>query len=125
MVGHILAAGLIAVTLTACGVARSIGGGPVKTSLPSNFQGKAGVSPIAVCYVDGDPKAPAIVTAVRELCKEPGSTVSFHSNDLYLNDCPLMKKHRAVYFCTAPALKSGVTAPSRQKKSPPETGSLR
>jgi len=125
MVGHILAAGLIAVTLTACGVVRSIGGGPVKTSLPANFQGKAGKSAIAVCYVDGDPKAPAIVTAVRELCKEPGSTVSFHSNDLYFNDCPLMKKHRAVYFCTAPALKSGVTAPGGQKKSPPEAGSLR
>jgi hypothetical protein len=118
--------GLLAIILAACGVVRSIGGDPVKTSLPQNFQNKAGATAVAICYVDGDPKAPAIVTAVRELCKEPGSTVAFHSNDLVFNDCPMMKKRRAVYFCTAPALKPGAAAPGgAKKKGPPEAGPLR
>ena len=124
MVRQLFAAALIALILSACGVIRSIGGEPVKTSLPQHFKNKAGATPIAVCYVDGDPKAPGIVDAVRALCKEPGSTVTFHSNDLVFNDCPVMKKRRAVYYCTPPAIEPG-GAPAAQKKSPPEAGPLR
>lgn len=120
MVRHIFVAGLLALSLAACGLTRNFAGEPVKTSLPQNFKGKLGMTSIAVCYVDGDPRAPEIATAVRELCAEPGSTVSFHSSDLVFNDCPFVKKRRAVYFCTAPALAPGQVAPSRRKKGPPK-----
>ncbi|MDH3700246.1 MAG: hypothetical protein OEU46_02945 [Alphaproteobacteria bacterium] len=125
MVRHIFVAGLLAVILAGCGLARNFAGEPVKTSLPQNFKGKLGATSVAVCYVDGDPRAPEVVTAVRELCKEPGSTVSFHSSDLIFNDCPFMKKRRAVYFCTAPALTPGQVAPSGNKKGPPKASPFR
>ncbi len=124
MARHIIAVGLLAATLAACGGVRSIGGDPVKTSLPQTLKSQPGTNPVAVCYVGGDPKAADIVSAVQEICKEPGSTVSFHSNDLVFNDCPLMKKRRAVYYCTAPAITPSGAAPARPRKGPPKAGPL-
>lgn len=122
MMRPILLTAMLATTLASCDLARGIGEEPSKTSLPENFPLDLVGRAVAVCHVGDDPKAAPIVGAVREICREPGSTVAFHSADLYLNDCPVMKKRRAVYLCTAPPLTDGGKTPSAQEKGPRGAG---
>ena len=86
----------------ACGTVSRFAGEPRETSLPANLPNEVGARSVAVCYNGNSTTREALDAAARELCKEPDSTVQFLREDLNLNDCPLIKKRRAVFVCTPP-----------------------
>jgi hypothetical protein len=45
-----------------------------------------------------------LTAAALEQCSEPGSTVEYLTGDLHINECPLLKKRRAVFICREPRL---------------------
>jgi hypothetical protein len=78
-------------------------GAPSKTSQPDYYPAGAGKGEkVAVCYGGATTSMEALAAAAAELCKEPGSTVEFVTEDLHLNECPLLKKRRAVFTCHDP-----------------------
>ena len=78
-------------------------GPPTATSIPDSVTAKypAGQK-VAVCYRDGKTSTEQVVSTATELCTEPGSTVRYLASDYYLNECPLLKKRRAVFMCIEP-----------------------
>ncbi|MCG8543416.1 MAG: hypothetical protein MJE12_04330 [Alphaproteobacteria bacterium] len=86
----------------ACGTVGRFAGDPRRTSLPQNLSKDLKPHAVAVCYNGNSTTREALDAAARELCKEPDSTVQFLREDLNLNDCPLVKKRRAVFICTPP-----------------------
>jgi hypothetical protein len=109
--GYLIAV-LLASGAAGCDSINRFAGGPSPTSPPLDlppFQppGRA----IAVCYNKGTTTAEALAVAARTQCSEPGSTVEYLTGDLHINDCPLLKKRRAVYVCREP----------RTTPSPPAT----
>jgi hypothetical protein len=94
---------LTVLTLAGCDSISRMTGAPSKTSVPSNMP--AGGPPgerVAVCYGGATSSMAELAAAAAEICKEPGSTVEYLTSDLNLNDCPLLKKRRAVFVCHAP-----------------------
>jgi len=91
------------VAVTGCERISRMTGAPSKTSLPAYYPpGTATGEKVAVCYGGATPSMEALAAAAAELCKEPGSTVEFVTEDLHLNECPLLKKRRAIFTCHEP-----------------------
>lgn len=89
--------------LGGCGAAGRMVGPPSKTTLPAYLPaGTPAGEKVAVCYGGATSSMKELAAAAAEFCGEPGSTVSFVTEDLYLNECPLMKKRRAVFACREP-----------------------
>jgi hypothetical protein len=79
-------------------------GGPSVTGLPSNLPPhEPGERVVALCYNKDTATMEDLVAAALEQCLEPGSTVEYLTGDLHINDCPLLKKRRAVFVCRDPA----------------------
>lgn len=86
-----------------CGSVGRMTGPPSKTTLPDNLPaGTWKGQKVAVCYGGATSSMEALAVAAAELCKEPGSRVEFLTEDLHLNECPLLKKRRAVFACHDP-----------------------
>ena len=97
---------------TGCDSIDRFAGAPSRTSVPLHlppFQ-EPGL-PVAVCYNKSTATADSLAAAALEQCPEPGSTVEYLTGDLHINDCPLLKKRRAVYLCREPRLSSPPAAP--------------
>lgn len=95
--------GFAALLLAGCDTVSQYGGEPSKTTLPPHLPKTAPPGEkVAVCYSASASTREAVMNAAAELCKEPGSTVDFVTEDYYLNDCPLLKKRRAVFVCHYP-----------------------
>ena len=108
LVGFLLLTGL-----AGCDSINRFGGPPSKTGLPAHlppFQGPG--KPVALCYNKDTATMETLTAAARDLCPEPGSTVEYLTGDLHINDCPLLKKRRAVFICREPAI-APRTAPAR------------
>jgi len=94
---------LVASIVVGCGSIDRISGAPSKTDMPDFLPANHPVGQyVAVCYNSGNSTRETVATAAVELCKEPGSKVEYITGDLYLNECPLLKKHRAVFVCHEP-----------------------
>lgn len=108
--GHIMRTGAIlfillaTLALAACDTVGRLGAGePTKTSLPEHLPPDSPANQkVAVCYTGRSTTKQALYAAAAELCKEPGSSVQYLMEDLNLNDCPLLKKRRAVFVCYEP-----------------------
>jgi hypothetical protein len=85
--------------LAACA---SIAGEPSMTTLPEDMSDEMRDRAVAVCYAASASTREDLEAAAKENCPEPGSSVAFRSEDLVFNDCPMVKKRRAVFLCTAP-----------------------
>jgi hypothetical protein len=91
------------VAVTGCERVSRMTGAPSKTSLPDYYPaGTEKGQKVAVCYGGATTSMEALAAAAAELCKEPGSTVELVTEDLHLNECPLLKKRRAVFACHEP-----------------------
>ena len=78
-------------------------GAPSKTTLPDYYPaGTPEGEKVAVCYGGATASMKDLAAAAAELCKEPHSTVTFVTDDVQLNECPLLKKRRAVFVCHDP-----------------------
>jgi hypothetical protein len=92
--------------LAGCGSIGRMTGAPSRTTLPDHLP--AGTpkekkeEKVAVCYGAATSSKEQLATAAAEFCKEPGSTVTFLTEDVQLNECPLLKKRRAVFSCHEP-----------------------
>ena len=76
---------------------------PSETTIPESIVAKYPTGDkVAVCYRDGKTTTEQVVSTAVELCTEPGSTVRYLASDYYLNECPLLKKRRAVFMCIEP-----------------------
>lgn len=98
------AALLLLVSASGCDRINQFAGGPSLTSLPAHLPpykppGRA----IAVCYNKDTAKMADLRKAAFEACTEPGSKLEYLTGDEYLNDCPLLKKRRAIFVCREPA----------------------
>ena len=94
---------LTLVAVTGCGSIGRMAGAPSKTSLPDYYPPNAPEGQkVAVCYGAATKSMKELAAAAAELCKEPGSTVAFVTEDVQLNECPLLKKRRAVFACQEP-----------------------
>lgn len=62
----------------------------------------SGKQKVAVCYKESLSPRDVVNAEAAKLCREPGSSVQFLSGDYYLNDCPLLKKQRAIFACIEP-----------------------
>lgn len=95
--------GLAAISLAGCDSLSQYSGDPSETSLPIHLPSTAPPGEkVAVCYSASASTRETVMQAAAELCKEPGSTIDFVTEDFYLNDCPLLKKRRAVFVCYWP-----------------------
>jgi hypothetical protein len=91
------------VAVTGCERISRMTGAPSRTTLPECYPaGTEKGQKVAVCYGGATTSMEALAAAAAELCKEPGSTVEFVTEDLHLNECPLLKKRRAVFACHEP-----------------------
>jgi hypothetical protein len=89
--------------MTGCGSVSRMTGPPSKTTLPDHLPpGSPKGEKVAVCYGGETGSLEALATAAAELCKEPGAKVEFVMEDVHLNECPLLKKRRAVFACHDP-----------------------
>lgn len=88
--------------LGGCGTFWQVVGEPSKTDTPAEVSVRPDQQAVAVCYNGNNTTREELSTAARNLCKEPGSSVRFQTEDLHFNDCPLLKKRRAVFVCTDP-----------------------
>lgn len=94
---------LLLAGVAGCDRINRLAGGPSRTSVPLNLPPyQPPGSTVAVCYNKDTATAEAIAAAAREFCPEPGSSVEYLTGDLHINDCPLLKKRRAVYICREP-----------------------
>lgn len=93
---------VVAALLAGCGTIGRWAGDPSKTSLPPNLSVEKGSEAVALCYNGNSTTRQVLDAAALELCPEPGSSVRFLREDLNLNECPLVKKRRAVFVCTPP-----------------------
>lgn len=108
---HMLAL-LLLTGVAGCDRINRFAGGPSRTSVPLNLPPyPLSDTPVAVCYNKDTATAEAIAAAARELCPEPGSAVEYLTGDLHINDCPLLKKRRAVYICKEPQASPPAAAP--------------
>jgi hypothetical protein len=97
------AIGLAAAVLAGCDSLSQYSGEPAETTLPINLPASApSGEKVAVCYSASASTRETVMKAAAELCTEPGSAVDFVTEDFYLNDCPLLKKRRAVFVCYPP-----------------------
>jgi hypothetical protein len=110
-------AGYLIVAALASGVAgcdsiNRFAGPPTPTQLPVNMPlyDPPG-TPVAVCYNKDTATPEALTAAALAQCPEPGSTVEYLTGDLHINDCPVLKKRRAVYVCREPRNSPPATAP--------------
>lgn len=95
--------GFAALLLSGCDTASQFSGDPSETTLPRHLPANAPLGQkVAVCYSASAATRETVMKAAVELCKEPGSTVDIVTEDFYLNDCPLLKKRRAVFVCRYP-----------------------
>ena len=86
-----------------CGSIGRMAGAPSRTSLPEHFPaGTPKGEKVAVCYGSATSSMEQLTAAAAEMCSQPGSTVTFITEDVQLNECPLVKKRRAVFSCHAP-----------------------
>jgi hypothetical protein len=93
----------VVLSLSGCDTASRYSGEPSPTSLPQHLPaGAPRGEKVAVCYSASASTRETVMKAAAELCKEPGSTVDIVTEDFYLNDCPLLKKRRAVFVCHYP-----------------------
>lgn len=109
--GYIIAV-LLASGAAGCDSINRFAGPPSPTQLPINvppFQPPG--TPVAVCYNKDTATSEAIAAAALAQCGEPGSTVEYLTGDLHINDCPLLKKRRAVYICREPRTGPPAAAP--------------
>jgi len=98
-----LVLGLAVLLIAGCDTASRYSGDPTKTILPPHLPADAPQGQkVAVCYSASASDRETVMKAAAELCKEPGSTVDIVTEDFYLNDCPLLKKRRAVFVCHYP-----------------------
>lgn len=88
--------------LGGCGTFWQVVGEPSETNKPAEVTVLPDQEAVAVCYNGNNTTREELSTAARNLCKEPGSSVQFRIEDLHFNDCPLLKKRRAVFICTDP-----------------------
>ncbi len=88
--------------LGGCGTYWQIVGEPSETNVPDEVTVRPDQEAVGVCYNGNNTTRENLNAAARDLCKEPGSTVQFRTEDLHFNDCPLLKKRRAVFVCTDP-----------------------
>jgi hypothetical protein len=79
----------------------SVAGDPMKTAIPHDVPYADRPGMVAVCYSTYVSTPEQVAAAAAELCKEPDTPVVLWRDDLMLNDCPLLKKRRAVFTCTA------------------------
>ena len=99
---HILAL-LLLTGAAGCDRINRFAGGPSATGVPINLPPyQPPGAAVAVCYNKDTATAETIAAAARELCPEPGSSVEYLTGDLHINDCPILKKRRAVYICREP-----------------------
>lgn len=111
--GTVLALVMALAALSGCERVSRMTGVPSATSLPESIP--AGSPPgqkVAVCYGGATPSMEALAVAAAELCTEPGSRVQFLAEDLHLNECPLMKKRRAIFVCHEPPVGRRGPAPA-------------
>lgn len=95
--------GIAALLIAGCDTVSQYSGDPTKTTLPPHLPaGAPGGQKVAVCYSASASDRETVMKVAAELCKEPGSTVDIVAEDFYLNDCPLLKKRRAVFVCHYP-----------------------
>ncbi len=95
--------GLAAFLLAGCDTVSKYSGEPSETTLPAHLPSTAPPGEkVAVCYSSTASTRESVAKAAIELCKEPGSTVEIVTEDFYLNECPLLKKRRAVFVCYWP-----------------------
>ena len=85
-----------------CGTFWQVVGDPSETNVPGEVTVRPDQEAVAVCYNGNNTTREALAATARDLCKEPGSTVRFRTEDLHFNECPLLKKRRAVFVCTDP-----------------------
>ena len=105
-------AALLASGAAGCDSINRFGGSPSPTQLPINlppYEGEGRV--VAVCYNKDTATPEAIAAAALEQCPQPGSKVEYLTGDLHINDCPLLKKRRAVYICREPQTAPPAAAP--------------
>lgn len=88
--------------LGGCGTFWQFVGEPSKTGVPKEVSVRPDQQAVGVCYNGNNTTRESLAAAARDLCKEPGSTVEFRTEDLHFNNCPLLKKRRAVFVCTDP-----------------------
>ncbi len=101
----LIAAALALLGAAGCDSIDRLAGSPSPTSVPMHlppFEGPG--RPVAVCYNKGAATPEALAAAALAQCAEPGSTVEYLTADLHLNECPLLKKRRAVYLCREPQI---------------------
>ena len=109
MTGRAKATSIIALLLltglAGCDSINRFAGPPSKTSLPAHLPPyqKPGAA-VALCYNKDTGTMETLAAAAQELCSEPGSTVEYLTGDLHINECPLLKKRRAVFICREPRL---------------------
>jgi hypothetical protein len=94
---------LLLTGLAGCDRINRFAGPPSKTDAPPHLPPyqKPG-TPVAVCYNKDTATMETLTAAALELCSEPGSTVEYLTGDLHINECPLLKKRRAVFICREP-----------------------
>jgi hypothetical protein len=88
--------------LGGCGTYWQIVGEPTETNVPAEVSVRPDQEAVGVCYNGNNTTREDLVAAARGLCKEPGSNVQFRTEDLHFNECPLLKKRRAIFVCTDP-----------------------
>jgi hypothetical protein len=91
---------LMPVLAGGCDSINRFAGGPSITTVPEHLPPyQQPGSPVAVCYNKDTAKMEDLTAAALKQCPEPGSTVEYLTGDLHINDCPALKKRRAVFIC--------------------------
>jgi hypothetical protein len=101
--GYLIAL-LLLISAAGCDRINRFAGRPSLTTVPEHLPPfRRPGTPVAVCYNKDTAKMEDLKTAALESCTEPGSTLEYLTEDEYINDCPLLKKRRAVFICREPA----------------------
>lgn len=99
----VLGVTLSLLAMAGCGSIGRMAGAPSRTTVPDHFPaGTPKGEKVAVCYGAATSSMEQLTAAAAEMCSQPGSTVTFITEDVQLNECPLVKKRRAVFSCHAP-----------------------
>jgi hypothetical protein len=77
----------------------SIAGDPERTTLPYDVPYDERGRLVAVCYSAHVSTVEQVSAAAAEFCGEQDTPVTLWREDLVFNDCPIVKKRRAVFAC--------------------------
>ena len=88
--------------VASCTPRMNVGGQPFVTKDPKYLPRAKNQKYVSICYNADNTDEGTIKELAQKSCMQPGANVRVHSQDLILNECPVLSKARVTFLCIVP-----------------------